>query len=54
MQENHRNEKDDSNIVETSRAPTWGSATPKRGEKCRPPSHGLKQSQAFQDGGIIS
>jgi len=22
-------------------------------EKCRPPSHGLKQSQAFQDG-IIS
>jgi len=28
-----------------TRAPTWGSAVP--------PSHGLKQSQAFQDG-IIS
>jgi len=35
------------------RAPTWGSAAPERVETCRPPSHGLKQSQAFQDG-IIS
>jgi len=34
----------------TPRAPTWRSATPGRVEKCRPPSYGLKQSQAFQDG----
>jgi len=32
-----------------SRAPTWGIFAPGRVEKCRPPSHGLKQSKAFQD-----
>jgi len=35
------------------RAPTRGSTAPVRVEKCRPPSHGLKQSQACQNG-IIS
>jgi len=33
--------------------PTWGSVAPGQVEKRRAPSHGLKQSQAFQDG-IIS